>query len=106
MKRKRVRITVGKSLDQYNKDGYCIGNELPLSINTCPCFDISQFSIQSIKIKKSSMESKHLIVECSLKIEDERIDTHILIDCGTTQIDFIDKDFVHHHQIQEKLLKE
>ncbi len=52
------------------------------------------------------MDSKHLVVKCSLKIEDKIIDTHALIDCGATGIAFIDKDFVHHHQLQEKEVKE
>jgi hypothetical protein len=61
-------------------------------------FGISQFSNQSAEIKESSMESKHLVVKCSLKIENKLIDTHALIDCGATGIAFIDKDFVRHHQ--------
>ena len=75
-----------------------------MSVNAS--FGISQFSIQSAEIKESSMESKHLVVKCSLKIEDKIIDTHALIDCGATGIAFIDKDFVRHHQIQEKELKD
>jgi hypothetical protein len=75
-----------------------------LSVNAS--FGISQFSIQSAEIKESSMESKHLVVKCSLKIEDKIIDTHALIDCVATGIAFIDKDFVRHHQIQEKELKD
>jgi hypothetical protein len=45
-------------------------------------------------------------VKCSLKIEDKLIDTHTVIDCGATAIAFIDKDFVHHHQLKEKELRE
>jgi hypothetical protein len=86
---------VGKSFVQFKKDGDCTGNESPLSVNAS--FGISQFSIQSAEIKEFSMESKHLIVKCSLKIGDKLIDTHALIDCGATGIAFIDKDFVHHH---------
>jgi hypothetical protein len=95
---------VGKCLSQCNKDGNCAGNESPLSVNTSFC--ISQFSIQSAEIKESSMESKHLVVKCSLKIGDKLIDTHTLIDCGATGIAFIDKDFVRHHQLEERKLKE
>jgi hypothetical protein len=47
------------------------------------------------------MESKHLVVKCSLKIKDKVIDTHALIDCGATGIVFIDKDCVHHDQLKE-----
>ena len=52
------------------------------------------------------MESKHLVVKCSLKIGDRLIDTHALIDCGATGIAFVDKDFVRHHQLEEKELRE
>src|SRR6202142_512404 len=52
------------------------------------------------------MESKHLVVKCSLKIKDQVIDTHTLIDCGATGIAFVDKDFVRHHGLEEKELKE
>jgi predicted aspartyl protease len=52
------------------------------------------------------MESKHLVVKCSLKIGDKLIDTHALIDCGATGIAFIDKEFVRHHQLEEIKLKE
>jgi hypothetical protein len=81
-----------------------VGNESPLQINAS--FDISQFSIQSAEIKESSMKSKHLIVKCSLRIEDKIIDTHALIDCRATGIAFIDKDFVCHHQLKEKEFRE
>jgi hypothetical protein len=33
------------------------------------------------------------------------IDTHTLIDCGATGIAFIDKDYVRHHQLEERNLK-
>jgi hypothetical protein len=52
------------------------------------------------------MESKHLVVKYTLKIGDKLVDTHALIDCGATGIAFIDKDFVRHHQLEEKELKE
>jgi hypothetical protein len=52
------------------------------------------------------MESKHLVVKCSLKIRDAIIDTHALINCGATGIAFVDKDFVYHRQLEEKELGE
>jgi hypothetical protein len=48
------------------------------------------------------MESKYLVGKCSLKIGDRLIDTDALIDCGATGIAFADKDFVWHHQLEEK----
>ena len=95
---------VRKSSDQSNKDGNGAGHESPLSTIVKSRFGISQFSISSAEIKESLMESKHLVVKCSLKIGDRLIDTHALIDCGATGIAFVDKDFVRHHQLEEKEL--
>jgi hypothetical protein len=52
------------------------------------------------------MESKYLVVKCSLKVEEKIINTHALIDCGATGIAFIDKDFVRHYQLEEKEIRE
>ena len=52
------------------------------------------------------MESKHLVVKCSLKIKDKVIQTHALIDCGAKEIVFVDKDYVHHHELEEKWLRQ
>jgi hypothetical protein len=86
---------IGKSLAQCNKDGNCTGNKSPLSVDAS--FGIYQFSIQSAEIKEFSMESKHLVVKFSLKMDDKIIDIHAFIDCGATEIAFIDKDFVRNH---------
>jgi hypothetical protein len=52
------------------------------------------------------MESKHLVVKYSLKIEDEIIDFHALIDYAATGITFLEKDCVCHHQFEEHELEE
>jgi hypothetical protein len=65
-----------------------------------------QLSIQYAEMKESSMESKHLVVNCLLKIEEKIIDIYALIDCEATAIAFIDKDFVRHHQLKEQKLIE
>jgi len=77
--------------------GHCTGHKSFLSTNVSPSFGISKFSIQSAEIKESSVESKHLVVKCSVKIGEKLISTHALIDCGATGIAFVDKDFVGHH---------
>jgi hypothetical protein len=66
--------------------------------------EISQCPINSTEIKESLTESKYLVVKCSLKIGDRLIDTHTLIDCRAIGIVFVDNDFVHHHQLEEKEL--
>jgi hypothetical protein len=50
------------------------------------------------------MERKHLVVTCSLKIEDRIIDTHTLICCTAMGMVSVDQDLVHHHQLEEKEL--
>jgi hypothetical protein len=98
------RNGVGKRLIQCNSNGNCAGTEFPLSMNGS--FGILEFSILSSEINESPMESKHLVVKWSLKTEDKIIDTEALIDCGATAIVFIDKDFVHHHELHGKNVKE
>jgi hypothetical protein len=65
---------------------------------------ISQFLISSAEIKESLMDNKHFVVRCSLKIEDRLINSHALIDCRVTGIAYVDKDFVRHHESEEKEL--
>jgi hypothetical protein len=91
---------IRKRLVHCNKDSNCAGNECPLSVNDYLC--VSQFSIQSSKIKESSMKIKHLVVKCSLEIDGKIIETHALIYCGATTIAIIHKDFVHHQQLKEQ----
>jgi hypothetical protein len=67
-----------------------------------PHFGISQYSISSAEITESLMECKQLVIKCLQKIGDRLIDTHVSIDCGATGIAFVDKDFVCHHQLEEK----
>jgi hypothetical protein len=50
------------------------------------------------------MESKHLVVKYLLKIGGKLIDTNASIDCGATGIAFVNKDFICHHQLEEKEL--
>jgi hypothetical protein len=46
------------------------------------------------------------MVKFSLKIRDRLIDTHALIDCAAMGIAFVDKDFVHHNQLEEKEIQQ
>jgi hypothetical protein len=52
------------------------------------------------------MEGKHLVITCSLTVNNEEIPTHALIDCGATGIAFMDRDFACHHRIQLQEIKE
>jgi len=53
-----------------------------------------------------SMEGKHLVITCTLTVNNQEIPTYALIDCGATGIAFIDQDFARHHQIPLQELKE
>jgi len=52
------------------------------------------------------MEGKHLVITCTLTMNNQEIPTHILIDSGATGIVFLDQDFACHHQIPLQELKE
>jgi hypothetical protein len=52
------------------------------------------------------MEGKHLVITCSLTVNNQEIPTYALIDCGATGIAFMDQDFARHHQIPLQELKE
>jgi hypothetical protein len=46
-----------------------------------------------VDVLEASMEGKHLVITCSLSIHDQVIQTHALIDCGATEIAFMDPEF-------------
>jgi hypothetical protein len=52
------------------------------------------------------MEAKHLVITCTLIMNDEEIPTHPLIDCGATGIAFMCQDYASHHQLPHQELKE
>jgi len=52
------------------------------------------------------MEGKHLVIICSLTINDQVIQTHALIDCGATRFAFMDQDFARPHKVPLQELKE
>jgi len=52
------------------------------------------------------MEGKHVVITCTLTVNNQEIPTHALIDCGATGIAFMDHDFAHHQGIPLQELKE
>jgi hypothetical protein len=52
------------------------------------------------------MEAKHLVITCTLTVNNQEIPTHALIDCAATGIAFMDQDFSRHYQIPLQELKE
>ena len=75
-----------------------------MSIFVIFSFAIFWFSINTVEIKEFEIESKHLVVKCLLKIKVKVIQAHKLIECGAIGIAFVNKDFVHHHELEEKEL--
>jgi hypothetical protein len=75
-------------------------------LNALKCFVISRLSVSKVEVLEGSMEGKHLVITCSLTVNNQEIPTHALIDCGATGIAFMDQDFARHHQIPLQELKE
>jgi len=51
------------------------------------------------------MEGKHLMITCTLTVNDQEIPTHALIDCALMGIAFMHQDLTGHHQIPCQELK-
>ena len=75
-------------------------------LNVLKCFGISRLSVSKVEVLEGSMEGKHLVITCTLTVNNQKIPTHVLIDCGATGIAFMDQDFARHHQIPLQELKE
>jgi predicted aspartyl protease len=50
-------------------------------------------------IEERGMDGKYLVVTCALSLNNCKVPTHALIDCGATGYAFIDKDFADLHQL-------
>jgi len=52
---------------------------------------------------EGSIEGKHLVITCTLTMNNQEIPPHALIDCGATGIAFMDQDLArdHHKPCQE-----
>jgi predicted aspartyl protease len=61
--------------------------------------------VKDTAIEEGSMDRNHLIVTCTLSLNNKVIPTHALIDCGATGYVFIDQDFTDHHQLSPCPLK-
>jgi len=45
------------------------------------------------------MEGIHLVITCTLTVNNQKIPTHALIDCRDTGTAFMERDFARHHRI-------
>jgi hypothetical protein len=68
-------------------------------------FSISSTAVKDAAIEEGSMDGNHLVVTCTLSLNNKAIPTHALIDCGATGYVFIDQDFTDHHQLSPCPLK-
>ena len=75
-------------------------------LNALKCVGISRLSVSKVEVMEGSMKGKHLVITCSLTVNNQEIPTHALIDCGATGIAFMDQDFARHHQIPLQELME
>jgi len=75
-------------------------------LNALKCFGISRLSVSKVEVLEGSMEGKHLVITCTLTVNNQEIPTHALIDCTATGIAFMDQDFARHHQIPLQESKE
>jgi len=87
---------ISKRIGQFKKDGSSVDGKSFVS-NALTCFGFSRLSVSKVEVLEGSMEGKHLVITCTLTVNNCEIPTHALIDCGTTGIAFIDRDFAHHH---------
>jgi hypothetical protein len=75
-------------------------------LNALKCFGISRLTVSKVEVLAGSMEGNHLVITCSLTMNNQEIPMHALIDCGATGIAFMDQDFARNVQIPIRKLKE
>jgi hypothetical protein len=65
---------------------------------------LSTLFVTDVKVEGEFMNGEHLVITCTLDINNKRIRTFALMDCGATEFTFIDSDFVSHHLLKTKIL--
>jgi len=60
---------------------------------------ILHHSVSKVEVFEGSMEGKHLVITCTLTVNNQEIPTHALIDCEAMGIAFMDQDFACCQQI-------
>jgi len=67
---------------------------------------VSGLALQEVNVEGISLDGKHLVIACTIYVNEKPVRTYALIDCGATGIAFVDESFANLHQIPlEKLLK-
>jgi len=52
-----------------------------------------------VEVLEGSLEGKHLVITCTLTVNNQEIPTNMLIECGAIGVAFMDQDFTRDHQI-------
>ena len=74
-------------------------------LNTLKCFGMLGVSVSKVEVLEGSMERKHLVITCTLTMNNPEIPRHARINCGATGSAFLDENFAPHHQILLQELK-
>jgi hypothetical protein len=90
---------VGKCVNEEENDGPLPGGVPIVPSMLANIFSISSTAVNEAAIEERGMDGKHLVVTCALSLNNRKIPTHALIDCGATGYAFIDKDFAELHQL-------
>jgi hypothetical protein len=67
---------------------------------------VSGFALQKIRAEEVSLDGKHLVITCTIIVNENSICTYTLIDCGATVMAFtsMHESFARRHQVPlEKL---
>jgi hypothetical protein len=68
-------------------------------LNALKCFGISHVSVSKVEVLEGSLEGKHLVITCTLTVNNKEIPIHVLNDCRAMGIPLMDQHFASHHQI-------
>jgi len=96
---------IRKWIGQMTKDGPSVHDESFVS-DAIKCIGISHVSVSKVEVLERSKEGNHLVITCTLTMNNQEIPTHTLIDCWATGIAFMDQDLACHHQILLQELQE
>jgi hypothetical protein len=70
---------IGNRVGEHKQDGPLV-NGKSFILNALKCFVISRLSVSKVEVLEGSMEGKHLVITCSVTVNNQEIPTHALID--------------------------
>ena len=66
---------------------------------------ISLGAVFTASLSEEQLDGAHLVVQCTLEVNNRKIDTHVMIDCGATGYAFVSDSFAHSHRLPLTPLK-